>query len=150
MDTKTKALALLGVALVLGSAFVIANGTSVAEAKPGANKAWRLLAGIRRVGAYVYRNGEPATVTGTVIGHLGPVMGLRVDGAKQPVIMPPKWTLNGDTVAFRRVVEAFNGKEVTVTGLRVVRENAKIKRVYLAESITIGGITATAILPKNK
>ena len=105
------------------------------------------------IGRRFIKNGVPETLEGEVYVVERVILVLDNEGDKVNIIMPNRWTVNGETKNTKNLFDGdpFNiGDEVIILTLKleVVKETHTVKS-YLAYSIYSDGITATALLPVN-
>jgi hypothetical protein len=149
MDTKTKALGILLVAIVAGGVFMMvqaqAEDANVPTTVPQQAKPLykQVVAGRWWLVRMLIRNGEPTTLTDVKV--LTYDKGLMVLSNGMNVIVPGKWVKDGNVIARDDLLKGLVGQTITIETLKLEYTNKYTATVYFAYKV--GG--ANALLPWN-
>jgi hypothetical protein len=149
MDTKMKALAVLLVTLVVGSALVMVQAqvedASIPSTVPQQAKTLykSIVAGRWWLVRALVHNGEPTTLTDVKV--LTYDKGLMVLSNGLNVIVPGKWVKDGDVVAREDILNDLVGQTITIQALKLEYTNKYTATVYFAYKLG----DANAMLPWN-
>ncbi len=159
MQNKTKSVAILTITAVIVASVVFLllpnalaeEDTVTPEDKQRINLIKKRLATV--IGRRFIKNGLPETLEGEVYVVERVILVLDNEGDKVNIIMPNRWTINGETKNTQDLFDGdpFNiGDEVIIETLKleVVKETHTVNS-YFAYSISSDGTTASALLPVN-
>lgn len=161
MDSKTKVLAVLMAAIVAVSSFAflpsILADESVPEVTTQPNGQLKALRWVRYRGLawiwYTLKNGSPQDIEGSVEVVKPHILMIQVDGKSVTIAIPARWVV-GDKVYLTNELfktEPFEvGATASIKTITAVKEfNGYKIRIHIGYEITIGEVTAKALLPYN-
>ena len=165
METRTKWVTALMIALIAVGALTIVPGILADSEQAGENrtaskdiqalKKW-IVNNLRRpgLGLYILKNGTPATLVGTAEVQTGNIVVMDTDNGQINVVVPGKWVVDGQVLT---VADLFDGtpftlgeSELSVDTLMVeLKTETHTVSAYFAYKIVLGETTANALLPFN-
>jgi hypothetical protein len=97
-------------------------------------------------------DGTLATLDGEIVGLSQHLLVIKVDEQVLNVLMPGRWVVNGDIIAFPDLTstQLMVGQSITIDALQLTLEkDTHAITAYLAYAFEIEGCAATALLPFN-
>ena len=97
-------------------------------------------------------DGTLATLDGEIVGLSQHLLVIKVDEQVLNVLMPGRWVVNGDIIAFPDLTstQLMVGQSITIDALQLTLEkDTHAITAYLAYAFETEGYTATALLPFN-
>ena len=97
-------------------------------------------------------DGSLATLDGEIVGMSQHLLVVNVNEQVLNVLMPGRWVVNGDIIAYPDLTSAqlMVGQSITIDALTLTLEkDTHAITAYLAYAFETDGLTATALLPFN-
>ncbi len=160
MQNKTKSVAILAItAVIIASVVFLSLPNALAEEDTVTPEDKQRISSLIKkrlataIGRRFIKNGFPETLEGEVYVVERVILVLDNEGDKVNIIMPNRWTINGETKNTQDLFDGdpFNiGDEVIIETLKleVVKETHTVNS-YFAYSIQSDETTASALLPVN-